>query len=231
MLVPRGRLRARCLCWTASSAPYASGRLGADLGNVLLLRDTSEWDDRRILPPSPYRALRRQGPITPASSGPQRTPTRSLNMPMCFAGMAARPASVNSVQCVTTQGSRDSTSPSTESISKVFGRSDRTTPSSCPRATIAATQHRAASNTRLVGALCLGSGRRLTYDKALCASLDGFTLHAATRAGGLDAEGREALLRYVLRPPVAQERVEQRPDGLVARGLASRSLCFSMGSC
>ncbi len=24
------------------------------------------------------------------------------------------------------------------------------------------------------------------YDKPLCASLDGFTLHAATRAGGLD---------------------------------------------
>jgi len=40
-------------------------------------------------------------------------------------------------------------------------------------------------------------------------------LHAATRAGGHDAAGREALLRYVLRPPVAQERVEQRPDGLV----------------
>ncbi len=57
--------------------------------------------------------------------------------------------------------------------------------------------------------------RALAYDKPLCASLDGFTLHAATRAGGLDAEGREALLRYVLRPPVAQERVEQQPDGLV----------------
>ena len=55
----------------------------------------------------------------------------------------------------------------------------------------------------------------LAYDKALCASLDGFTLHAATRAGALDAEGREALLRYVLRPPIAQERVELRPDGLV----------------
>ena len=54
----------------------------------------------------------------------------------------------------------------------------------------------------------------LAYDKPLCASLDGFTLHAATRAGALDS-GREALLRYVLRPPVAQERVEQRPDGLV----------------
>lgn len=35
------------------------------------------------------------------------------------------------------------------------------------------------------------------------------------RAGALDSAGREALLRYVLRPPVAQERVEQRPDGLV----------------
>lgn len=55
----------------------------------------------------------------------------------------------------------------------------------------------------------------LAYDKPLCASLDGFTLHAATRAGAFDAGGREALLRYVLRPPIAQERLEQRPDGLV----------------
>ena len=55
----------------------------------------------------------------------------------------------------------------------------------------------------------------LSYDKPLCVSLDGFTLHAATRAGGHDAAGREALLRYVLRPPVAQERLEQRPFGLV----------------
>jgi len=53
------------------------------------------------------------------------------------------------------------------------------------------------------------------YDKPRYASLDGFTLHAATRAGALDSAGREALLCYVLRPPVAQERVEQRPDGLV----------------
>ena len=55
----------------------------------------------------------------------------------------------------------------------------------------------------------------LAYDKPQCASRDGVTLHAATRAGGLDAEGREALLRYVLRPPIAQERVQQCPDGLV----------------
>ena len=35
----------------------------------------------------------------------------------------------------------------------------------------------------------------LSYDKPLCVSLDGFTLHAATRAGGHDAAGREARLR------------------------------------
>jgi hypothetical protein len=44
---------------------------------------------------------------------------------------------------------------------------------------------------------------------------DGFTLHAATRAGALDTAGREALLRYVLRPPIAQERVTRGPQGLV----------------
>jgi hypothetical protein len=55
----------------------------------------------------------------------------------------------------------------------------------------------------------------LAYDKPLCASLDGFALHAATRAGAQDAMGREALLRYVLRPPLAEERVELRPDGLL----------------
>src|SRR5262249_34445490 len=57
--------------------------------------------------------------------------------------------------------------------------------------------------------------KALAYDKPLCALLDGFTLHAATRAGALDVAGREALLRYVLRPPIAQERLEPRPDGLV----------------
>jgi hypothetical protein len=55
----------------------------------------------------------------------------------------------------------------------------------------------------------------MAYDKPLCASLDGFTLHAATNAGAADLAGREALLRYVLRPPIAQERVESKSDGLV----------------
>jgi hypothetical protein len=61
------------------------------------------------------------------------------------------------------------------------------------------------------------------YDKPLCASLAGFTLHAATRAGALDPTGREKLLRYVLRPPVAYERFEQRPEGWYASHSSARS--------
>jgi hypothetical protein len=37
----------------------------------------------------------------------------------------------------------------------------------------------------------------LAFDKPLCASLDGYTLHAATRAGALDTMGRETLCRVV----------------------------------
>ncbi|WP_420878179.1 transposase [Sorangium cellulosum] len=59
----------------------------------------------------------------------------------------------------------------------------------------------------------------LAYDKPLCAALDGFTLHAATRAGARHAAAREALLRYVLRPPIAKERVEPQQDGLVRLSL------------
>jgi transposase InsO family protein len=31
----------------------------------------------------------------------------------------------------------------------------------------------------------------------------------------MDSQGREGLLKYILRPPIAQERVTQGPDGLV----------------
>ena len=55
----------------------------------------------------------------------------------------------------------------------------------------------------------------MRYEKRMWASLDGFTLHAATRAGALDTRGREALLKYVLRPAIAQDRVTQRADRLI----------------
>ncbi|WP_437328882.1 transposase [Sorangium sp. So ce381] len=44
-------------------------------------------------------------------------------------------------------------------------------------------------------------------------------MHAATRAGAHHAAAREALLRYVLRPPIANERVEPQQDGLVQLSL------------
>jgi hypothetical protein len=34
----------------------------------------------------------------------------------------------------------------------------------------------------------------MAFEHSLSVALDGFTLHAATRAGGLDGQGREALL-------------------------------------
>jgi hypothetical protein len=43
----------------------------------------------------------------------------------------------------------------------------------------------------------------------------GFSLHAATRAGAEDARAREALCKYILRPPLSQERLHLLPDGLV----------------
>jgi hypothetical protein len=89
------------------------------------------------------------------------------------------------------------------------------------------------SPARMIETVCIGEGWRarfeessqnlillavsanaLAYDKPLCGALDGFTLHAATR--GRARPGREALLHDVLRPPVAQERVEQRAEAWCA---------------
>jgi hypothetical protein len=39
-----------------------------------------------------------------------------------------------------------------------------------------------------------------------------FNLHAKTHAGALDEPARARLLRYVLRPPLARERLERLPD-------------------
>jgi len=54
-----------------------------------------------------------------------------------------------------------------------------------------------------------------TFEGKLCVRYGDFTLHARTRAGAMDEKGREALLRYILRPPIAQERVTEGPEGLV----------------
>jgi len=59
-----------------------------------------------------------------------------------------------------------------------------------------------------------GDGAK-NFERHLSVGSGRFTLHAATRAGGQDERGREALLKYVIRPPIAQERITQGPDALV----------------
>jgi len=47
----------------------------------------------------------------------------------------------------------------------------------------------------------------------------GFSLHAATRARAADEQEREALLKYILRPPLSTEQLLPEPDGLVRLAL------------
>jgi hypothetical protein len=53
------------------------------------------------------------------------------------------------------------------------------------------------------------------------AHLEGFDLHANSTVAADDRAGVERLCRYVLRPPVAQERLSLTPDGLVLVTLKS----------
>lgn len=52
-------------------------------------------------------------------------------------------------------------------------------------------------------------------DEVCSAREGGFSLHAATTAPADDARARETLCKYVLRPPLAEERVKKLPNGLV----------------
>ena len=61
----------------------------------------------------------------------------------------------------------------------------------------------------------LRPGRDLEHPKGLCATLQGFSLHAATTARADDDAGREALCKYILRPPIAQENLQLSSDDLV----------------
>jgi hypothetical protein len=47
----------------------------------------------------------------------------------------------------------------------------------------------------------------------LCAQDHGFNLHGATRVAASDKPGRITLCRYMLRPPLANDRLHVQPDG------------------
>jgi hypothetical protein len=56
---------------------------------------------------------------------------------------------------------------------------------------------------------------RVESVRPLQARRDGFDLHAGVTVPGVERERLEQLCRYLLRPPIAQERLTLRPDGTV----------------
>jgi hypothetical protein len=62
----------------------------------------------------------------------------------------------------------------------------------------------------------------------LCASGYGFNLHAATRIAANDKPGRERLCRYILRRPLANDRLHILPEGAVRLGFKKP---WSDGTC
>jgi hypothetical protein len=49
-----------------------------------------------------------------------------------------------------------------------------------------------------------------------CAEVDGFNLHANVRLLGTDRDGIEQLCRYLARPPISEERLQELPDGRIS---------------
>jgi hypothetical protein len=49
-----------------------------------------------------------------------------------------------------------------------------------------------------------------------CAEVSGFNVHANVRVGANDRDGLEHLCRYLARPPIANDRLQERPDGRLA---------------
>jgi hypothetical protein len=60
--------------------------------------------------------------------------------------------------------------------------------------------------------VALAAGGRLEVVGELVVQDNGFDLHAKTRAGALDDDARRRLLRYVLRPPLAEDRLMVLPE-------------------
>jgi hypothetical protein len=49
-----------------------------------------------------------------------------------------------------------------------------------------------------------------------CAEVAGFNVHANVRVGAHDRDGLEHLCRYLARPPIANDRLQELPDGRIA---------------
>jgi hypothetical protein len=65
---------------------------------------------------------------------------------------------------------------------------------------------------------CLGADPDAPWDESsrpLQARSDGFDLHGGVAVAGEDRDRLEQLCRYLLRPPIVQERLALRPDGRI----------------
>lgn len=78
----------------------------------------------------------------------------------------------------------------------------------------ASVQGRVASTGRRVRRVQLLGGRPFALP-ARCAACDGYNLHGGVAIAAKDRPGLERLCRYVLRPPLAQGRLEVLADGTV----------------
>ena len=63
--------------------------------------------------------------------------------------------------------------------------------------------------------LLVAEAERPVTKGALCGQTHGFNLQAATRVAANDKQGRERLCRYILRPPLANDRLTILDDGNV----------------
>lgn len=68
---------------------------------------------------------------------------------------------------------------------------------------------------RRIAHVALPGRSGFTVAGALCVAEQGFSLHAATHVGAHDDRARARLVRYVLRPPLASERLSLLPNELV----------------
>jgi hypothetical protein len=71
------------------------------------------------------------------------------------------------------------------------------------------------ANKRKPVCIVLDPDDRPVAKGTLCSQSHGFNLHAATRVAANDKLGRETLCRYILRPPLANDRLHILPDGAV----------------
>ena len=71
------------------------------------------------------------------------------------------------------------------------------------------------ANKRKPLRIVLDSDERPVGKGTLCAQTQGFNLHAATKVAANDTQGRLALCKYVLRPPLANDHLKILDDGNV----------------